>query len=315
MRHLLGQAKTLLIRKPRQQLSHLLRWGPRSYFRIESWKQQMESVAHDLPSITPDTYQKSGDLIELWFMTGARHWYQTAFCAWSFALHSDCRIRPIIIDDGTLKDSHIDYLKKIFPDLAVHDADTCTAQRESLLALDKYPFINRVIKKQLLFRKLTDVFCGSSKKRLFLDSDMLFYRRPAQIEEFMLTKSSYLVQSDCWESYGYSRSLCEQLTGGARLPKAINIGVLGMSGSIIDWDRVEYWLSQMISLEGWKYNITQCTAAMILAGSGVEALPASLYEVLPSYPKKPRPLRVMEHYVSDSKPYYFQKAWRELLGA
>lgn len=310
----LSEVKTVLVRKPHSEIRRFWRWGPRAYLRLNAWKRQMETAAMYLPPIASKITQKSDKSINLWFMSGSQHWYQTAFCAWSFALHSDSSVSITVIDDGSLSATYCSCLRRIFPGLTILDAGSCATQRRLLLPSDRYPYINRVVEKQLLFRKLTDVFCGSAEKRLFLDSDMIFYRRPELIEQFMLSTEAALVQADCWESYGYSRLMCESLISPSILPQAINIGVLGLHGSIIDWEKVEYWLSQLIDVEGWKYNITQCTAAMILAETTLTTLPKSEYEVLPIYPKAARPQRVMEHYVADSKPYYFHKAWRGLLG-
>ncbi len=314
VRPLLSATKSSLVRKPIQELQRLQRCGPRAYFRLEAWKEQMEFAAQQLPLINTAGKSAEARSLQIWFMTGARHWYQTAFCAWSLALHSDFKIMPVVISDGTLGQKHCASLKRIFPDAVVYGADACRQMRESLLPVDKYPFIHKVLSKQLLFRKLTDVFGDSTQYRLFLDSDMLFYRRASHIEGYLQSATSPLVQVDCWESYGYSRQLCEKLVGGKSLPRAINIGVLGMNASLIDWDKVEYWLEQLIANEGWKYNITQCTASMILSQDCISYLPADLYQVLPESPVSTRPLRIMEHYVSDSKPYYFNKAWRGILG-
>lgn len=310
----LGYLKTLLYRKPAKQFRLLMSWGPRAYFRIVAWKHQMEEAALSLPPVRTLDRRDQDKVVKLYFMTGAAHWYQTAFCAWSYSLYSDFIASPVIISDGTLLESHTVALNNIFPSAIVLSDEFCRDLRNSLLPPQKYPVIHQVVSRQLLFRKLTDVFCASSDNRLFLDSDMLFYRHPGLIDQFLVSGTKPLVQADCWESYGYSRELCERLTGGRSLPIAINIGVLGMKGSLIDWDMVEYWLGEMIAAEGWKYNITQCTAAMILSYTDVDILPANVYQVLPKSPSTARPLRILEHYVSDSKPYYFQKAWRGLLG-
>ena len=51
LQSLLSQAKTKLIREPLGELARLQRWGPRAFFRIEAWKQEMEEAVHTLPPL------------------------------------------------------------------------------------------------------------------------------------------------------------------------------------------------------------------------------------------------------------------------
>lgn len=325
----LGKLKTKLWRKPLKHLAAMARWGPVTYLKCGGWQHEMALAASMLPSteelyLHPE-YPGPGSQPnhagagrrhhDVWFMTGSTHWYQTAFCAWSFALHSGLVIRPIILDDGTLLASHIDHLKRLFPELVVHSVRECDEQFFSLFPAKKYPSLNFMRWKQLLFRKLTDIHAHSDERRLFFDSDMIFFRRPAQLETYMLsTSSTPIVQKDCWESYGYTRELTERLCG-ARLPDAANIGIFSLNGSTIDWEKVENWLTILLEEQRTKYNVTQCITAMLIAAQSPIFLDANEYNVLPITPGKARPLRVLEHYVSDSKPYYFSRAWKELVGA
>lgn len=316
-RPFLSSTKSYLVRKPQDEMRRILRWGPRAYFRMDAWKQEMEREASRLPPINALHTDFPGKLqpeLPVWFMSGNAFWYQTMFCAWSLALHSGTQIALNILDDGTLQQWQIAKLESKFPFVTIYSASTCAEQREHLLPRSRYPWVHAVLERQILFRKLTDIFCGSSQWRLFLDSDMLFFRRPYALHHECIKAEKALVQEDCWESYGYTRELCEELTEGSQLPKAINIGVLGMRADLVDWGKIESWIPVLIEREGWKYNITQCITAMILSSQPIAFLPSAEYRVYPKKPTNSRAIRVMEHYVSDSKPFYFSTAWKQLVG-
>ncbi|QJE94282.1 glycosyl transferase [Luteolibacter luteus] len=310
MKPLLSSLKTTLYRRPKDEIQRMLRWGPRAYLLCDQWAKQMED---SVSLLTPqDEAGKTGKEVEIWFLTGRNHWYQTAFCAWTLAKHSRHRIRPVILDDGTLEDSQISQIRRIFPQTVVHRKTDCDARVDALLPREEFPNIRRWRDRQLLFRKLTDIHAGSSEWRLFLDSDMLFFAPPVAIDDYLDNPSGCIVQADCWESYGYSRTLVESLCGHT-LPKAANIGIFSLNGDSIPWKEVDGWLAKMEEAEGTRYNVTQCTSAMLMSGLDYQILDKEDYKVHPVRPGPSHTPRILEHYVSDSKPWYLGKAWRTTL--
>ena len=309
LRQRISNAKTACYRSPKDELSRLIRWGPTAYFRIDAWKRQMEEAAKKLPRVENGNSEKT-ETLKVWFLTGRRCWYQTAFCAWTLATHSSHKIQPIILDDGTLKEDNETHLRRIFPHLSVQRKETCDRRFQTQFPLARYPNLHFWRTKQLLFRKLTDIHPDSEERRLFLDSDMLFFRRPDELDSWITSNDGFnIVQRDCWESYGYSRALTENLCGH-RLPEAVNIGIFSIHGPSIDWDQVEFWIGEMTKNEGTRYNITQCTCAMLLAGLPLRILDSEKYNVLPSCISNSAKIPVLSHYVSDSKPLYFGQAWK-----
>lgn len=69
----------------------------------------------------------------------------------------------------------------------------------------------------------------------------------------------------------------------------------------------------METAEGTLYNVTQCTVAMIIAGQSQLRLDHEEYKVWPANPEAGEGERVMGHYVLDSKPWYFGRAWQKSL--
>ena len=65
LRQLLSNIKTLLYRRPKDELKRLKRWGPVAYYRSGVWAREMESAAGDLPLLSPDPRALH---LEVWFL-------------------------------------------------------------------------------------------------------------------------------------------------------------------------------------------------------------------------------------------------------
>lgn len=290
-------------------MQRVCRWGPWAYWRTPYWAKEMEKAAERLPAC--DTKGKNPEL-KVWFLSGKEHWYQTAVCAWTLQRWSAYKIIPVIVDDGSLSREIHESLMQQFPKLKAWSKQECDQKFAEMFPRKKYPKLSGWRERQVLFRKLTDVFGRGEEWRLLFDSDVLFYSQPAEMDALLHAKETIFCQKDCWESYGYPRPLMESLAG-AKLPEAINIGILYFNGKFIDWDKVEHWVGELERRHGRAYNITQGTFAMILAGRDVKLLDQEDYKVYPRNPAKAEKPPVCGHYVADSKPWYFGKGWKKAL--
>jgi hypothetical protein len=266
---------------------------------------EMEKAASTIPSIP--TREK---VFELWFLTGKRFWYQTAFCAWTFAQHSQANISLNLIDDGTLQEAHIEQLRRIFHQVSVVKGSDVQQKNEQLLPFAKYPILRQRWLDYINIRKLTDIHLGSSGKKLVLDSDMLFFKRPDMLLQWLEAKTpSLLHMVDCVESYGYSRVLMEQLAGGA-LPQKLNVGICGLKSEWLDWDEIEFWCRTLLEKEGTNYYLEQALVAMLSVRHSRTEVSAADYITFPTREQVSKRVGVLQHYVADSKLDYFQGAWR-----
>ncbi|MEB3354650.1 MAG: glycosyl transferase, partial [Cyanobacteriota bacterium] len=176
-RALLSVAKTALYRRPKDELQRLQRWGPRGYFRTGAWQRQMEQAATRLPVLSPSG-PASGPLLEVWFLTGERFWYQTAFCAWSLARHCHRELVLHLVDDGSLKPEQEQRLRRLFPAGKTRWKQEVALELEQHLPVNRFPVLRQRWGDYINIRKLTDIHLASSGSKLVLDSDMLFFRRP-----------------------------------------------------------------------------------------------------------------------------------------
>jgi hypothetical protein len=283
--------------------------GPFEVRRTELGRHEMEAAARRLPSL-PLT--RDSPPLELHLLTGKRFWYQTAFCLWTFGRQSGRHLRPVIYDDGTLDGEHREPLERLFPQARF------VAQQEILTWLDahlpqsRFPILRERWQHYPNIRKLTDVHAGQSGWKLVIDSDLLFFRRPSFLIDWLDQPIRPLHGVDCENSYGYSRLLMNHLAG-ATVADLVNVGLTGLDSGTLDWEKIEYWCRKLIERERTHYYLEQALVAMLLAGRDCAIAPAADYLTKPSETEALQPLAVMHHYVSDSNKCYLRHCWQAAL--
>lgn len=309
MRHHLSRIKSAVYRRPKDELLRMLRWGPRAYFLCNSWAREMEAsisklAPHDFPI---------AEAIECWFLTGQRFWYQTAYCAWSLEGHTKRTVSLNMIDDGTLHQSQVKELRRLFPNgVTVEKADVLDRLNVHLPE-ERFPYLRKKWHDYINIRKLIDVHLGSSGEKLVLDSDMLFFSRPKELIAWVDNPQGVCLMTDCIESYGYSRTLMESLCGES-IPSLLNVGVTGLPSDWIDWEMLESWTKSLIESEGNSYYLEQALIAMLAAKcKHLTVLPAEKYITFPTKSQVIDRVGILQHYVADSKPWYFREAWRGII--
>jgi hypothetical protein len=143
---------------------------------------------------------------------------------------------------------------------------------------------------------------------------MLFFREPTFLLDWLRSPGVPCHMLDVASCYGYSEALMERLAG-APIPGRLNVGVCGLRGEDVDWDRLEAWCRTLIEQEGPHYLQEQALTAMLLAGRPCAVAPAADYVALPGRAEVERPAAVMHHYVAESKAWYFRFGWRAALRA
>jgi hypothetical protein len=286
--------------------------GPINQFITRQGRMAMFRAALQLPSlnVADTSSQRSFDVHVL---TGRRFWYQTAFCVRSLIFHArPVQVRPIFYDDGTLGE-YRDTLSPIFPDHRFVSKAQARERLETHLPRNRYPFLHDRWEKYPNIRKLIDPHLGLSGWKLVLDSDILFFRRPDFLLSWMANPAQPLHMIDMEESYGYSRVLLEKLSTNS-VPKLLNVGLCGLRSESLDWDRIEWWIRELITAAGTHYYLEQALIAMIVAGRKCAIAPAFDYITWPSVEESMTPTAVMHHYVSESKAGYFRHGWKSCLG-
>jgi hypothetical protein len=249
---------------------------------------------------------------EVHFLTGAKFWDQTALCLYTLQAHAGCSLRAVFHDDGSASDDIVARLGKVFPHARWRRPAEAASALDRHLDAAHHPVLRERWRVYPNIRKLIDVHLGARGWQLVLDSDMLFFRRPDFLLDWLRAPDRPLHLVDVKDSYGYSRLLLESLAG-APLPSRLNVGICGLCSDQLDWDRLESWCRRLQEAEGTSYYLEQALVAMLCAGGPCAVAPVDDYQVLPREAECRAPRAVLHHYVAGSKRGYYRTAWRVAL--
>jgi hypothetical protein len=283
--------------------------GPWEQWRTEQGRRAMSDAVARMSQFAAPTADRGARVA---FLSGARHWYQTLLCFVSLQAHLPERVTPVIFEDGTMTADARGCLLRVVPWAELIGSDTLEERLDRLLPAACFPSLRARRPGFPLLRKLTDIHLGASGWTLFLDSDMLFFRRPQALVSWF-DRPHALFMQDVTYAYGYSAALMKELAGGRDIPARINSGLYAIRGPSIDWERLEYWCRTQLEREGTNYLQEQALTALLLAEASAQALSAEDYIVLPSLAEGCAPTAVLHHYVAHSKRSYFQHGWRHVL--
>ena len=283
--------------------------GPIEQWRTARGHRAMKEAARTL---AVPTTGRAAPPLELHVLTGRRFWDQTAFCLWSFAQQARRPLVPVIYDDGTLDDEHRALLRRIFPAARFNSRDEITARLDAHLPATRFPALRERWLHYPNIRKLTDPHVGASGWKLVIDSDLLFFRRPAFLVDWLDAPARLLHAVDVETSYGYSGPLLRELAGAA-VAERLNVGLCGLRSDALDWEKIEAWCRTLIAREGTSYYLEQALVALLAANQACAIAPEEDYVTLPRLPEARDCRAVMHHYVADSKPWYFRHNWRRAL--
>lgn len=269
---------------------------------------QMEAAAYKLQSVEVDALTNP---LEIHFLSGKKFWYQTCFCAYSMVQHAETNLRPVIYDDGSLEKKYQDEIQRIFPDARFILKQEIQERLDECLPPSKFPYLRERRANYPNMRKLTDIHVGSRGWKLVLDSDMLFFRSPTFLLNWLKSPQQLCHMVDVETSYGYSDALMSSLTG-AEIPERLNVGICGLNSEDIDWEQLEFWCKTTIEQEGTHYYQEQALTMMLMAGKPCAVAPAQDYIVMPKREEVIQPKAVLHHYVADSKPWYFRYGWKHV---
>lgn len=279
--------------------------GPLQARRTEQGRVAMEKAALNLPQPAPAT----GAPLELHLLTGQRFWYQTAFCLWTMARHAERSLAPVIYDDGTLTEENRHAISRLFSATRFISREEALAKLDQHLPSTRFPVLRERWQNYPNIRKITDPHLGGAGWKLVIDSDLLFFRRPAFLIDWLDRPKRPLHAVDCKTSYGYSRALMNELAGRP-VSDLVNVGLAGLDSHEIDWERLERWCQTLIARERTSYYLEQALVSMLLAGRDCAIAPSGDYVTKPTPPETGNCRAVMHHYVANSKRWYFQQCWQ-----
>ena len=306
----MGSLTVTLEQPARRWLAWARAGGPGGARRLEAANREMVEAAVRLPPLVP----RPGPAYEVVYLTGADFWHQTLFCFVSLYQHAGNALTPILYDDGSLGAEHLESLRRTVPWVRVVHPDDVEARLDRLLPQASYPTLRKRRRSYVHLRKLVDVRVGSRRPQLVLDSDLLFFRRPDALLDWLEAPECGLYMEDFQNAYGYSEPLLRRLAGGPIRPR-VNVGVCGLLDPDVDWDLVEAWCRELEALEGAHYFQEQALTALWLSVRRADLLPARDYRLRPDRAEVRRREAVMHHYVLESRRPYIRTVWRDVARA
>ncbi|RYZ30316.1 MAG: glycosyl transferase [Chitinophagaceae bacterium] len=295
-----------LYHKPLGIIRNTLKTGVRRTAAINCGQKQMMEAASELREIK---YEEKEQL-DVYYLTGRKYWYQTAFCLFSLQKNAGANIHAFVVDDGSFDDALEAEVKRCFPTTATV-VRNCEIQDllEKRLPAATFPVLRQRRLEYPHLRKLTDVhLLAGNGPKLVLDSDMLFFHCPDELLNWLRHPSGLLFMRDVAESYGYTPELMKELAGTEVIPERLNVGVAGLPSSLIDWQKLEHWTETLLKREGSSYLQEQALTAMLAANHFTTFLNESDYKVFPAI-NGSMISETLHHYVADSKYDYFVKGW------
>ena len=303
---LLQKLINILYRFPKSKLNTYKRFGGYgNYRKMMDGSKKMRSAVHDLPVSVVCT---AG--LPVYFLTGEKYIHQTLFCINSLLKVSKEKYHFFLVDDGTFNDAIIDLTAKKLPGATIVTTEQINENLANYLPPDKFPVLNFKRKTYPHIKKLMDIHTISPMGwKLVLDSDMLFWKEPTAINNWLKQPDRPIHMVDSEESYGYKTALMQEICGEI-IPSLLNVGVIGLNSADLKWEKLEEWIQLLEEKEGTSYYLEQALTAMIVAATDAVVLNKNDYKVNPTQLDLELESNILHHYVDLSKAIYYKKAWK-----
>ena len=303
---LFQQVINKLYRHPRSVLKNYGRFG--GYFQYRQMLQGQKDMAGASLKLPP--VQSHPDGLPIHFLTGKNYLYQTLFCITSLTKASSEYLKFVLVDDGSFDDFLLERIKKQLPGSTIITKEIIDRNLNAALPQQQNPNLHAKREVYPHLKKLTDVHTiPGDDWKIVLDSDMLFWKEPVELLNWLKAPNRPLHMIDCVESYGYSIGLMERLSG-TTIPSLLNVGAIGLKSASINWANLDNWIKTLEEQEGASYYLEQALTAMLIGNDRV-SLDKAKYIVNPT--RLNNPTDVLHHYVDLSKKLYYQQAWRQFI--
>ena len=299
-----------IYRYPKSNWQHWQKFGGYfAYKKMLAAEAQMKIAAESIKVPTPDS---SLHTLNVCFLTGKKYWHQTVFCALSLQKVTEHPVHFTFYDDGTFTETLIQKYQQQIPNSTFIPLKQIEEKLNIFLPIKKYPYLNH--KRQIYkhIRKLTDIHAGNAGWHLVLDSDMLFWKEPTELIQWLKNPTQPFYMVDIANAYGFPVPEMGKLANTTIADK-INVGVIGLKSEGIDFDNLEYWAKTLENNFGKSYFLEQALTAMLIGNQTCEVANPQEYIVYPTQQQVENKVGTLHHCVDVSKKWYFTHAWKNLI--
>ena len=219
----------------------------------------------------------------------------------SFYQNTETIGQLFIHSDGSITDRDKKVIKRFFPNALIIEPKEFLEKKS--FELDKYPVINKLRKEYpdfFLLKKLIDpYFASESKFHLIIDSDVLWFNRPLEIEEGIKAGKSLMMQGLVGEgepNYVYFKD-------GSKLEDKLanlNSGIVLYQKENFNLEKLtEYFEKFDLSNSKNKHFIEQAGYAYCL--KELTGLPPSKYQIQDLLNES----TTVRHYTSPKRPLFY----------
>jgi hypothetical protein len=175
-------------------------------------------------------------------LVSSRTWHAGLLAAVAWEHHTGRRWRFFIHEDGTVDDPARTRIRSVLPDVRLVPRSESDVKLRDVLR--DHPDCLAQRSQHNLFLKFTDFAAFAPGERfIVLDSDVIFFRPPAEILEWVDRGSdSYHYNEDTKEKFCIPRAYLEEALGVTMWPR-FNSGLVLVPRAAIDWDLAEKLLS------------------------------------------------------------------------
>lgn len=243
----------------------------------------------------PDT-NASG--LSVHMLVSSRTWHAGLMAAVSFEHHTGRKWNFHIHEDGSVDERARESIRKVLPDVRLINREESDAKAFDVFRAHPKCFAQR--KRHNLFLKFSDFAAFAPGERfIVLDSDVVFFRRPAELLEWTDTGAdTCLYNKDTREKYCLPREPIEKSMALGMWP-CFNSGLILLPRAAVDWQLAERFIAQFEATAHHPQFFEQTLYALMASAWGRGgALPPS-YEISWGYFRHRG--AVCRHYVGEFK--------------
>ncbi|HXA13544.1 MAG TPA: hypothetical protein VNW23_00330 [Opitutaceae bacterium] len=311
----LGRFVYRLWHRPRQWCDLACAYGWGLSARAALGERRMRTAAARLPA-PPAGGEKL--TVPIYFLTGRRFWQQTLFCARSFVQQGGVAAEFRFVSDGTIDAEIARQLTRPFPTARVLGDAELDEKLAAALPPARFPTLHAHRRRFVLLRKLTDTLAGERGYRLFLDSDMIFWRRPDELLARLARAEPFYMADLGDDGYTLPRSVLQEKLGVTPAP-GVNSGVVAVRPEDVDWDLLERACALLLA-EGRDQRLLEQTLwAVVLGAQNARPLPAADYRVVIDPPSCQEAIAAgrpsLLHYAWHARLLYSAAEWKHYLSS
>jgi hypothetical protein len=287
---------------------HISHFGLIGWLNMQRGEQQMKKAALKLPPVNLSTDK----ILEVSFLTGAKYWHQTIFCAYTLAGYLNGRVGIKLYSDGTLTDEHIGFVKKVLPGVEAPSEKQVAEHLDRVLPHNKFPTLRHLRNWHPFFRRLIDIHTAPSWT-IHLDSDMIFFSKPDQILGAYQRKTAVYMKEQLANSYFVDSEDVLRDKYGINCIKSVNGGIIAYDNNRVDYADLEE-KAKLLLLNypnAGPAQVEQTLMSYVLYHQASEALDERKYTIF--YDGRPdlSGPQIVRHYIFKAKLPYFTTEWKK----